>query len=401
MTDQERLAKYLRRPVNRRGFLSLMGASAAAAGLAACSTAGTSSAPSSNAPSASGTPATGSVPPSDAPLPSYEIEDELLTYNWSDYVAPENIETFKERFGVSNFGYDVFANNEVLLAKLQGGATGYDIACPTAEYVTGMAEEGFLQELDLSRIPNMSHINATFKTTAWDPDNKYIVPKDYGTTGIMFRRKLVPNGISSWQELYDLTKGEFSGKTVMVDSMGDVFPFPLKLLGYSLNDNDPAHLEEARQILMELAPHIHSLDSDTYQVKLANEEAALCLGWTGPIVDLRADPETADTEYIVPSEGTLYWLDTWVLLADAPHPNAAYAWLNFIHEPEIQKIETESNGYATPNDAAKALVDPEMLADHAIFPPDDVIKNLEGSLDHSGNQLRNDIWSESKASIGG
>lgn len=396
MTDQDRIAQIMRRPINRRGFLSLMGASASAAALAAC----TGPAGGSAAPSAPGTSAP-SGPAGSAPAASFEVETELLTYNWSDYVAPENIETFKQRFGVENFGYDTFASNEELLAKLQGGATGYDIACPTAEYVTGMAEEGFVQELDLSRIPNLQYINATFKNTAWDPENKYIVPKDYGTTGIMYRQKLVPEPVTSWKELYELTKGKYSGKTVFVDSMGDVFPFPLKMLGYSLNDNDPAHLKEAGDILLELAPHVHSLDSDTYQVKLANEEAVLCLGWTGPIVDLRADPATADTQYIVPSEGTLYWLDTWVLLTDAPHPNAAYAWLNFIHEPEIQKIETESNGYATPNDEAKKLVSEELLNDQAIFPPDDVIKNLEGSLDHSGNQQRADIWAEFKSKIGG
>jgi spermidine/putrescine transport system substrate-binding protein len=398
VTDQERIQQMLRKPINRRGFLSLMGASASAAALAACTSPGGSTAPSA-APGTTGP--TPSGPAGSAPAASFEIETELLTYNWSDYVAPENIEEFKKRFGVENFGYDTFASNEELLAKLQGGATGYDIACPTAEYVTGMAEEGFVQELDLSRIPNMQYINATFKNTAWDPENKYIVPKDYGTTGIMYRKKLVPEPVTSWKEFYELTKGKYSGKTVFVDSMGDVFPFPLKMLGYSLNDNDPAHIKEAGDILLELAPHVHSLDSDTYQVKLANEEAVLCLGWTGPIVDLRADPATADTSYIVPSEGTLYWLDTWVLLTDAPHPNAAYAWLNFIHEPEIQKIETESNGYATPNDEAKKLVSQELLDDQAIFPPDDVIKNLEGSLDHSGNQQRADIWAEFKSKIGG
>jgi spermidine/putrescine-binding protein len=393
VTDQERIQQIMGRPINRRGFLSLMGASASAAALAACTS------PAGSTPSAPGTSAP-SGPAGSAPAASFEIETELLTYNWSDYVAPENIETFKQRFGVENFGYDTFASNEELLAKLQGGATGYDIACPTAEYVTGMAEQGFVQKLDKSRLPNLQHINATFRNTAWDPNDDYIVPKDYGTTGIMYRKKLVPEPVTSWRELYDLMKGKYTGKTVFVDSMGDVFPFPLKMLGYSLNDNDPAHLKEAGDILLELAPHIHSLDSDTYQVKLANEEAVLCLGWTGPIVDLRADPETADTQYIVPSEGTLYWLDTWVLLADAPHPNAAYAWLNFIHEPEIQALETESNGYATPNDAAKALVSQELLDDQAIFPPDDVIANLEGSLDHSGVQQRADIWAQFKSSIG-
>lgn len=395
MTEQERIQHIMRRPINRRGFLSLMGASAGATALAACTSPAGSLAPSGTAaPSASsGGPAT--------VAPSFEIETELLTYNWSDYVAPENIETFKQRFGVERFGYDTFASNEELIAKLQGGATGYDIACPTAEYVAGMAEDGFVQELDQSRIPNLAFINPRFRSTSWDPDNKYIVPKDYGTTGIVYRKKLVPEPVTSWKDLYELTKGKYSGKTVVVDSMGDVFPFPLKLLGYSLNDNDPAHLKEAGDILLELAPHIHSADSDTYQVKLANEEALLCLGWFGPIVDLRADPETEDTAYVVPSEGTLFWLDTWVLLTGAPHPNAAYAWLNFIHEPEIQAKETESNGYATANEEAKKLVSPEIVNEPGIFPPENQLATLEESFDHSGVQQRADIWAQFKSKIGG
>jgi spermidine/putrescine transport system substrate-binding protein len=397
VTEQERLNRILRKPINRRGFLSLMGYSAGAAALAACTSPAGSTAPSATP----GGAATPSAPGGATPAASYEIENELLTYNWSDYVAPENIETFKQRFGVDNFGYDTFASNEELIAKLQGGATGYDIACPTAEYVAGMAEDGFVQELDHSRLPNLQYINARFRNTSWDPENKYIVPKDYGTTGIVYRKKLVPEPVTSWKDLYDLTKGKYSGKTVVVDSMGDVFPFPLKLLGYSLNDNDPNHLKEAGDILLELAPHIHSADSDTYQVKLENEEALLCLGWYGPIVDLKANPDTADTTYVVPSEGTLFWLDTWVLLTGAPHPNAAYAWLNFIHEPEIQKLETESNGYATANDEAKKLVKPEILNEPGIFPPQETLATLEESFDHSGVQQRADIWAQFKARIGG
>ena len=130
--------------------------------------------------------------------------------------------------------------------------------------------------------------------------------------------------------------------------MGDVMVIPLKMLGYSLNSVEKADLDAAREILLELAPHVLALDSDTYQDKLASEEAAMVLGWTGPLVELRANPETADIAYIVPSEGTLFWLDTWVMMADAPHPNAAYAWLNFIHEPEIQAEETNYNRLRQP-----------------------------------------------------
>lgn len=368
------LKRIAERPVNRRSFLKASGFASMGAFLAACGTGG------------GGT----------------EVEKELLTYNWSDYVSEKNIEEFKKRFGVEKFGYDTFASNDELITKLQGagGNPGYDLACPTAEFVAGMAASGFLEELDLDRIPNIKYINPTFKNTPWDPDNKWLISKDYGTTGVLYRGKLVSEPLTSWAEFHELGTGKYSGKVVIVDSQGDVFPYPLKMLGYSLNTTDEAELEKAREVLLEMAPHVLALDSDTYQDRLADESAAMCLGWTGPIVDLRADPETADTKYIVPSEGGLYWMDAWVMLKEPPNPNAAYAWMNFIHEPAIQAEETMSNGYATANDEAKKLVSADILNDPAIFPPDDVIANLEGSLDHSGSEQRADIWAEFKSKIG-
>jgi len=206
----------------------------------------------------------------------------------------------------------------------------------------------------------------------------------------------------SWREFYEMVKGEASGKTVFVDSMGDVFVFPLKMLGYSLNSTDQAELEEARQILLDVAPHLYALDSDKYGFKLKDGTSTLTLGWTGPLgQELVDEAATGEAGYVVPSEGTLFWMDTWVMMADAPHPNAAYAWLNYIHEPEVQGIETNYNLYATCNDAAKAFVDPAILANPAIFPPEDVIASLEGAQDTSGNTQRIDIWEEFKQKIGG
>jgi spermidine/putrescine transport system substrate-binding protein len=377
--------------VNRRSFLAAAGLIGGGAALAAC-TGGASSAPSV---------APGSSAPSVGPTPAPEIESEFFLYNWSDYVNPDNIETFKAEFGVSNYVYDTFANNEELLAKLTGGASGYDVACPTAEFIPGMVEEGFIQKLDKSRIPNYALIDPNLLSQSWDPNNEYHIPKDFGTTGILYRSKIVTEPLTSWREFYDLATGKYSQRVVMVDSLGDVLVMPLKMLGYSLNETDPAKLDEARALLMDLAPHILALDSDTYQDKLATEEAVLCLGWTGPLLELRANPETEDTKYVVPSEGTLFWLDTWVLLADAPHPNASYAWLDFVHRPDIQALETEYNGYATPNLEAKPLVSQELLDDPAIFPPDDVMGNLEGA-DYlaTDNEDRLDLWADFKSAIG-
>jgi spermidine/putrescine-binding protein len=394
--------------MSRRGFLQLTGLTGAAAALAACS--GGSPSPSSAAsavasqavPTTAPSAAAASVAPSQAavatPAASYEIEKQLYMYNWSEYISPKNIETFKQRYGVTKFQYDVYDNNDALLAKLQAGGGGYDIASPTAEYVPGMVEQGFVQKLDKTRLPNLANIDPVFKGLWWDPQDEYLIPKDYGTTGILYRSTLLPSIPKSWKDFNDLIKGPASGKTVFVDSMGDVFVFPLKMLGFSANSVDKGELDQARTVLLDVAPHLLALDSNTYGTKMAKGEASLALGWTGVLEQQMS--KVADKGYVVPSDGTIFWLDTWVLLNGAPNPNAAYAWLDFIQEPDIQAEESNYNLYATPNDKARPLVDPKVLNNPAIFPTEEQVKALEGSKDTSSNTQRLDIYEEFKQHIG-
>jgi spermidine/putrescine transport system substrate-binding protein len=383
--------------VNRRSFLRAGGLSAGAAFLASCTSGAASSAPSS-APSAS---AAGSAPASMAPsAPPVTAEKELFMYNWGDYVDPDNMKAFQEKFGVERFTYDTFAKNDEMMAKFQGGATGqWDISAPTANFVPAMRDQGFIQKLNLSLIPNVSLIEDAFKKQWWDPTDEWQLPKDWGTTGITLRTKVVKEEVKTWKQFFEIAP-KYSGRIVVVDSPDDVFVAPLKALGYSLNSADPKELEEARGLLLALAPHVLALDSDQYNTKIANEEAVMGLTWTGGILELRDAPETADTVYLIPDDGTVFWMDTWVVLAEAPHPNAANLFLNFIHEPEIQAKETMTNQYATCNYAAKEFIDPKMLADPALFVPDDVLAKLEGQKDNSGIKQRADIYEEFVSKIG-
>jgi spermidine/putrescine transport system substrate-binding protein len=382
----------------------MSGLAGAAAAIAACtSTSSSPSAPAATGAAPSTAPSVGgaSVAPSAAaatPAPSYEIEKQLYMYNWSQYISPKNIDTFKQRYGVEKFQYDVYDNNDALLAKLQAGGGGYDIASPTAEFVPGMVEQGFVQKLDKSRLPNLANIDPVFKGLWWDPGDDYLIPKDYGTTGILYRSTLLPSVPKSWKDFNDLIKGAASGKTVFVDSMGDVFVFPLKMLGFSANSVDKDELDQARTVLLDVAPHLLALDSNTYGTKMAKGEASLALGWTGVLEQQMS--KVADKGYVVPSDGTIFWLDTWVLLNGAPNPNAGYAWLDFIQEPDIQAEESNYNLYATPNDKARPLVDPKVLNNPAIFPSEEQVKALEGSKDTSSNTQRVDIYEEFKQNIG-
>jgi spermidine/putrescine transport system substrate-binding protein len=391
--------------VNRRGFMAGGALAGMAAFIAACSGSKASDAPASVA--ASTAPA--SVGPSEVAVASVEpafsqepTEGHLWMYNWSDYIDAGNIEEFKKRYAIDDWTYDTYASNEELLTKLQAGAGGHwDVGAPTAEFTPALVDGGFIQKIDWSKVPNAKYINKQFKGLWWDPNDEYQMPKDWGTTGIAVRTKVVKEDVSSWKNFFEVAP-KYSGRIVIVDSPGDVFVAPLKALGYSLNSVDPTELGKARDLLMGLAPHVLALDSDQYQKKLQTGEAVLGLTWTGGLDELIQDPKTADTKYIIPSDGTLYWLDTWVIFANPPHPIAAHAFLNFIEEPAIQAQETVTNAYATPNDEAKKLVPQNILDDPTIFVPQAIFDSgvLESAKDVSTDKLRVDIWAEFKSKIG-
>lgn len=412
MADQDLdalLRRMARAKVNRRGFLAGTGLAGLSAFIAACSPGATASPSASAAPSTAASAAPPSVEPSVSAAPSAvavtETEGTLLMYNWADYVDPDNIEKFKKDFKVDTFTYDVYDSNEELLTKLQGGAAGqWDIGAPTAEFIEAMVAGNFIEKIDWLKLPNAALIDPQFQQFYKGDKadlNNYHLPKDWGTTGIAIRSKDVKEDVKTWKDFFDLAP-KYSGKIVIVNSPGDVFVAPLKALGYSINSVDPTELGKARELLRGLAPHVLALDSNTYDQKLATEEAVMGLVWTGGIDDLKEKPETADTKYIIPEDGTLFWMDTWVIFKNPPHPNSAYAFLNFIQDPAVQAKETVTNRYATANLEAMKLVPKELLDNPTVFVPASVLASgkLEGAIDVSTDPLRQEIWEEFSSSIG-
>lgn len=383
------------RPVpslSRRTVLRYAGLTGIASVLAACG-AGASSPPSPSA-----APSVGPVGPSPSPRPS--IGSSLAIYHWADDISPDNIAEFERRYAPMGVREDTFASHTALLETLRKGNTGFDIGTPSAEYLPTLIKDGLVAPLDMARIPTARFVDPAFQRLWWDPDQRYHVPKELGDlTGILYRGNAVSLPPRSWKEFAELVRGEASGKTVFVDSMDDVLVLPLKLLGHSLNSVDKTELKAARTVLLEMAPHVLAVDSDTYGQRLANGEAALALGWSGPLRSELATPATADARWVVPAEGTRFRIGTWTILTDAPNPDAAYAWLDFIGQPEIAAEESDHSGYATLNTEARALVDRSLLDDPAVYPPPAVIPNLEAARDNSANTQRLDIWEEFKARV--
>ncbi len=396
-----------RATISRRRFMTGAALAGTAAFLAACapsvpsqppSQAAASSAPTPAPPASAGASAAPTAAPAATPVPSYALEQNLYLYNWSDYFSPDNLTAFQDQFSLT-LTQTTFASNEEMLAKLQAGGKGqYDIAVPTAEFSATLAKQGFLQKLDKGRLPNLSLVNQRFLTLPFDPNDDYIVPKDWGTTGIIYRGNQMTDPMTSWKDFFDLAKTKYSGKTFVVDSPGDVFVAPLRLHGFDVNTTDHNELEIARQELMALRPHLQSIDSDNYSTTLQKEAAVLGLAWNGSAYVLQSDPsgKYKDTGWAIPTEGTIFWVDTWVLLAGAPDPNAAYAFLNWIQDPKQQVTESLYAGYASCNDAAKPLLPPDFANNPAVYVPESELSLLSVATDQSGNQQRADIWAQFK-----
>jgi len=385
-----------RAQVSRRRFMTLAALGASGAVLAACSPSGSNSqAPSASAASSAAPPSEGaSEAPSAAPVETIgPLESDLYMFNWSDYFADDNKTAFEEQFKVP-ITYDTYPSNEELLAKLQAGGKGqYDVAVPTAEFSKTLADGGFLAKLEKGKLPNLAKVNQRFLTLPFDPNDDYIVPKDWGTTGIIYRGS-VKEPVTSWADFWKLATTTYSGKTLVVNSPGDVFVAPLRMHGYDVNTTDTAELETARKDLLALRPHLQSIDSDNYPDTLRSGDAVLALAWNGTAYLMQQEDDYKDTGYTIPTEGTIYWVDTWVLLDQAPHPNAAYTFLNWIQDPAVQVIESLYAGYASCNDDAKTLLPPEFVNNPAVYVPDAQLAELSVSTDQSGNTQRADIWAE-------
>jgi spermidine/putrescine transport system substrate-binding protein len=368
--------QMLRRPLSRRNVLRAAWVGPAAVALAACSkkVGGTS---------AASTVATGASP---APL-----EDELNIYNWAAYLNPKNLKAFESEYDITAT-QDFYASNEELIAKLQGGAEGYDIIAPTGYAVEILAQSGLLTELDHDKVPNLANVDAQFLDAGFDPGNQYSAPKDWGTTGVGYLTDHVGEDITTWRQFFDLAP-TYSGKYTVLDSSPEVIGAALKMLGYSYNSLEQSEVDEATDALIAIKPDIAAVTSSNYRQMMQREESYVAIGWNGDFFYVKK-PHT----YVIPSEGSEFWLDNWCIPAGAPHPELAHEFINWILTPEHQATETSYTYYASCVPDAKPMIDDAIAGDPAIYPPDDVVAKLETAIaDPVFLQLRNDAWTKFKS----
>ncbi|MEW6716895.1 MAG: spermidine/putrescine ABC transporter substrate-binding protein [Chloroflexota bacterium] len=325
-----------------------------------------------------------------------ELATELHLFNWTEYMNPEVLSDFEAEFGVKVIE-DTFSSNEELLAKLQAGATGYDVIVPSDYMVDIMIQEGLLAELNKDNIPNLVNLSQTFKNPPYDPGLVHCVPYQWGTTGIGYNSDEFEDPPDSWAYLFDPAVASlYAGKITMLNDSRESIGAALKYLGYSLNTTNEAQLNEARDLLIQQKQWVFSYDSDQYEDLIAADETVMAHGWSGDF--FMAAVEDERIWYSIPKEGAVVWADNMCIPVSSKNKYTAEVFLNYILRPEVAAKITNFTWYASPVAAANEFIDPEILEEPAIYPPPEVFERLEWLEDvGEATPIYERIWTEVKA----
>jgi len=344
--------------------------------------------------------------PAAAAVPASTEEKVVNVFNWSDYIDPKMLEQFTKETGIK-VNYDVFDSNEVLQTKLLAGSTGYDVVVPSASFLEVQIKAGVFRKLDRSKLPNWPNLdkNILQRIALHDPGNEHAVNHMWGTDGIGYNVKKVlaidPKApVDSWNLILDpkwAAKFKDCGISVL-DAPDEVVGVVLAYLGKDPNSENPDDLKAAEDVLMKVRPYIRMIHSSQYIDSLANGDLCISLGWSGDALIAKQRAVEAgqgiEIAYSVPKEGTIIWFDNYAIPADAPHPDNAHAFINFMMKPEVAAANSNLVHYANGNAASVALLDPAVRDNPGVYPPPEVMAKLFPNLARSAEftRLLNRTW---------
>ncbi len=281
------------------------------------------------------------------PSPRLEVTStEVNLFVWTEYIPQEIVDCFEEVYDIT-VNKDEYSSNEEMYAKLSAGGANYDLVQPTDYIVPLMIRQGFLQALDKSKLPVLEGFDANYLDLPFDPGNEYTIPYQAGTDAIVVNTDAVSEVPTAWADLWN---PEYAGRMVSIDDSRAVIGIALLTLGYDMNTTDPAQLEEAKAKVAELAAGIKLFDSDSPKTALIAGDVDLGIVWTGEA--FLAQQENPAIQYVYPSEGAIVWQDTYAIPTDAPHVDAAYAWLNYSLQSDLFWLMLRDFPFTNPSTAA-------------------------------------------------
>jgi spermidine/putrescine transport system substrate-binding protein len=321
-------------------------------------------------------------------------EKKLTFYNYDTYIGTNTLADFNAATGIE-VKLDLFADGDELFTKLKAGNPGYDVIVPANNTLERLITAKAVMPLDHSKIPNIANVDPAFMNPSFDPGRKWSLPYMWGTVGIGYRKSKIEGAVESWASV--LTDEKNAGRISQMGDQEHSIGMALKFLGFSYNSTNIDELNKAKEVLIASKKLVKKYADDNGQDLLAQGEVDLCVEYNGDIAQVMAEDE--DITYVVPKEGSNVWEDTVAIAAGAPHPENAHAFINYIFDKDAGKHIAETIQYATPNLAARGIMDAAYTGNPAIFPPSEVLGKCEYAsyLGEEAAKVRDEIWTAVQA----
>ncbi|WP_373867263.1 ABC transporter substrate-binding protein [Virgibacillus salexigens] len=320
-----------------------------------------------------------------------ELSDELVVFNWSEYMPQEILNGFEEEFGVDVI-YSTFSSNQEMLAKVSAGTVAYDIVVPSDFFVNQLQEKDLLQEINFENIPNYKNIADEWKGLPFDPDEKYSVPYMFGYDGIAYNKEKIKEPPTSWEDLWN---PKYKGHVITMEEPKENFNMVLQYLGYDHNDPTEEQLKEGAEKLKELVPNLLAFKS-TPEAEFVSEEAWIGYAYSGAAAV--AWKENKNVGFVLPEEGGIRWTDTMVIPKNAEHKYTAEVFMNYLLRPEVSKKLSEAYPYGNPNKAAVEILDDKIKKSPGLIMPNEKVEKAGWGkpLAPDKNQLMNRYFQKAK-----
>jgi spermidine/putrescine transport system substrate-binding protein len=317
---------------------------------------------------------------------------ELNVYNWGEYINPEVLKKFEEETKIK-VNLSTYSSNEEMLAKIQGGATGYDIVFPSVHMHDIMAKLDLLEKTDINTYEGFKNIDPAFLRAKSDPKGEYCLPYAWGSVGIFYNRAILGKDITGWKDLLETIKAK-GLKFTLLDDMREVLAVGLMLNGHKINSTDPAELQQAADTIIAMKPDVAAFTYDTRPMVQSGDVAAGHF-FVGAMVDVFGNEK--DLGYVIPEEGATMYQEDACVLKSAPNKENAIKFLQFYTRPEIVALNVSQQTNGTANVPARQLTPEKIKNSKEINPPAETMARLQ-IFEDLGPALRqlDRVWTKVK-----
>ncbi|MBW4678440.1 MAG: spermidine/putrescine ABC transporter substrate-binding protein [Desmonostoc geniculatum HA4340-LM1] len=300
--------------------------------------------------------------------------DQLYIYTWTQYTDKQLLKNFSTQTGMRVLA-DVYDSNDVMLAKLQaGGGSAYSIIYPSDYMVQKMVDKGLLTEINHDRLIGLENLFPRFSNPIYDPNNRYSIPFNWGTTGFIYNSEKIKEPPEDWDYLWQ-NQDKLNKRMTLLNDVREVMGAVLRMLGYSYNSKNELEIKQAYDKLKVLKPAIAAFDTDAWQNQILGGDLLLAMCYSADAVKI--SKENPKLKYVIPRSGSSLWTDTIVIPKTAPNLPGAYAWINMILQPEVAAKISERLNISTPNSAGFEQL-PKIIQNNSnLFPPDSLLANCE------------------------